>query len=142
MTSNSSSEISLPCPDITSPQFTEQVEALLDAFDNTINALMERLSRSKKVLEEIQAEIDEMNRDEDEDIDEDEEGDDEDNDADDEDDGDDEGDEGDDDTTLAESDNELESNLTEGLTHLTYLEENPQGMDQQLLRLEHPQMED
>jgi hypothetical protein len=131
MASTHFSEITLPSPNIASPQFTEQVEDLLDAFDDIINSMLERLSSSsKKSVEEIQAEIDEMDDDEDDD---DEDGDDDEDDDEEEEEKEEEGGDKDADTTLAETDDGPENSFTEASTHSTDLEEDPEVMDQLIL---------
>jgi hypothetical protein len=64
-------DIELPHPHVsTSLQFTEEVENLVDAFDELIISMMERLSLSTgQSLEEIQAELDQMDDIADEDTD-------------------------------------------------------------------------
>jgi hypothetical protein len=54
-------ETKLPHPQTSSPAFTEEVETLVDAFDDIINSMLTQLATSSgKSLEEIQAEIDDI----------------------------------------------------------------------------------
>jgi hypothetical protein len=103
MNSNKFSEITLPRPDVTSPQFTEQVETLADTFDEIIDSMLEKLSSSsKKSVEEIRAEIDEMDDTDDDD---------------------------DDDTTASENDESIEDDSPEESSHPKYVEEDPEIVD-------------
>jgi hypothetical protein len=66
MDSNKFAETKLPHPQTSSPAFTEEVETLVDAFDDIINSMVMKLAISSgKSLEEIQAEIDDIDEDDD-----------------------------------------------------------------------------
>lgn len=70
MSSYEFSELNLTRPEVTSRQFTEQLEVLEEELDDTISSLLVMLAAStNQSVEEIQAELDEMeDGDEDEEV--------------------------------------------------------------------------
>lgn len=66
MKSTKVSEISLPRPIVTSPDYEEEVETLVDIFDLAMQSIMEMTARTcNQSLEELEAELDELEIDDD-----------------------------------------------------------------------------
>lgn len=72
MTSTNFSEVELPHPDVTSEQYEEQVDSLIDAFDLLMMSVMETAAELANMsVAEYQAELDEMDSDDEDEDDED-----------------------------------------------------------------------